>query len=179
MPKWRDVDEARLRFSCALLEVVSVRRERIDSGQTGEFVVLKAAPWVNVVAVTMTGTLVLVRHFRHGISGYSLELPAGMVENGEAVGEAATRELLEETGYAGTGGRLLGELYPNPGLQNNVCSSWLVRDAAPVTVPSLGEFEDIEVVEMPVSAVREAVTRGEIKNALTVAALYMALDDMR
>ncbi|HKO57754.1 MAG TPA: NUDIX hydrolase [Thermoanaerobaculia bacterium] len=156
-----------------------MERTRIPSGETGEFVILRAKPWVNVVAVTSAGNLVLVRHFRHGISDYSLELPAGIIENDETVSAAAVRELLEETGYEGTDGRLLGELYPNPGLQDNACFSWLVRNAASVRVAQPDPLEDVEVVEMPFTAVRTAVMRGEIRNALTVAALYLALDDLR
>jgi len=178
MRGWQDTGRVTSRFSCEVIEVVSVERMRIDSGERGEFVILRARPWVNVVAVTRTGNLVLVRHFRHGISDYSLELPAGIVENDEGAGEAATRELLEETGYKGTGGRQLGELFVNPGLQDNVCVSWLVKDAVAVGEPRPDRLEDMEVVEMSVSAVRDAVARGEIKNALTVAALYLALDEL-
>jgi ADP-ribose pyrophosphatase len=178
MHGWRDTGRIQSRFACAIVEVVSVERVRLSSGERGEFVILKAKPWVNVVAVTRTGNLVLVRHFRHGISGYSLELPAGIVESYETVGQAAVRELREETGYEGSDGRLLGDLYANPGLQDNACSSWFVRKAAAVRVAQPDRLEDVEVVEMPISAVREAVVRGEIRNALTVAALYLAHDEL-
>lgn len=44
------------------------------------------------------GELVLVRQFRPNLDAYTLELPAGGVDKGEAPLEAMHRELSEETG---------------------------------------------------------------------------------
>ncbi len=43
----------------------------------------------------------LVREFRPGVEEALLELPGGGIDGAEAPIEAARRELLEETGYAG------------------------------------------------------------------------------
>ncbi len=42
--------------------------------------------------------VVLVRQYRYPLGGYIYELPAGLVEKGEKVEEAAVREFYEETG---------------------------------------------------------------------------------
>lgn len=42
--------------------------------------------------------VVLVRQYRYPIGGYAYEFPAGLVEPGEDVPEAAIREMYEETG---------------------------------------------------------------------------------
>ena len=39
--------------------------------------------------------------FRPPIEKLSIELPAGLIDPGESAGEAALRELKEETGYTG------------------------------------------------------------------------------
>lgn len=44
--------------------------------------------------------VVLVRQYRYPIGGYVYELPAGLVERGEDVAEAAIREMYEETGLS-------------------------------------------------------------------------------
>ena len=42
--------------------------------------------------------LVLIKQFRYPVNDYIYELPAGLVDEGETVVEAATREMKEETG---------------------------------------------------------------------------------
>ncbi len=51
-----------------------------------------------VAAVTTEGDLLLVRQYRHPVRDWTLEVPAGAVEDGESPLEAAQRELREETG---------------------------------------------------------------------------------
>lgn len=46
--------------------------------------------------------LVLIKEYRYPLDDYIYALPAGLVDAGETPGEAAAREMLEETGYAFT-----------------------------------------------------------------------------
>ena len=52
-----------------------------------------------VVALTERRRVVLVRQYRYGSDAIHLELPAGMIDEGEEPHECALRELAEETGY--------------------------------------------------------------------------------
>lgn len=45
-----------------------------------------------------TDRVVLIRQYRYSIGGYIYEFPAGLVEEGETVTQAARREFYEETG---------------------------------------------------------------------------------
>lgn len=69
------------------------------SGREQEFIVLDTPSWVNVVPITTEGNVVLIRQYRHGIQDVTLEIPGGMIDDGEEPQAAALRELLEETGY--------------------------------------------------------------------------------
>ena len=155
--------------------VFRVERLRRRSGRTGrehEYFHIAAGSWVNVVALTKAGELVLVRQERHGVEATTLEIPGGMVDEGEDPAQAALRELSEETGYVGRVAEPLGWVHPNPALQANRCYTFLVRDVeAGPAHPD--EEEDIEVSTVPLAHARELVRRGEITHALVVAALYL------
>ena len=82
----------------------AVEIERISSdGKKGNFVLLDSPDWVNVIAVVKDDNgrdcFIMVRQFRHGSAGLTIEFPAGLVDPGEAPETAAARELYEETGY--------------------------------------------------------------------------------
>lgn len=59
---------------------------------------------VGIVAILNKETgpeLVLQKQFRPPIDKIVIEVPAGLVDEGETAGESAVRELREETGYHG------------------------------------------------------------------------------
>jgi ADP-ribose pyrophosphatase len=70
-------------------------------------------PSVTLV-VTDGDRLVVVRQHRPGAAGPLLELPAGKVEPGEVVEEAADRELAEECGLAVSGWTEVGSFWAAP-----------------------------------------------------------------
>ena len=68
---------------------------------------IESSDGVLVLAITNEGKIILVRQYRHAIRKTTLEFPAGSIEVGETPEEAATRELLEESGYRAKTLRLL------------------------------------------------------------------------
>jgi ADP-ribose pyrophosphatase len=142
-------------------------------GTEREFAVLDAPDWVNVLALTSDGALVLVRQFRFGTGDFSLEIPGGMVDRGEKPLTAGVRELREETGYAGRRARLLGAVSGNPAILNNRCHFVLVEDAAPVAATAWDHDEEIEIVTAPVAEVLAWARAGRIAHPLVLNALFL------
>ncbi|MHA2333523.1 MAG: NUDIX domain-containing protein [Candidatus Hodarchaeales archaeon] len=80
----------------------------------------------NPVAVTMivrsvnTGYILLIRQHRVPIDAEQIEFPAGLVDDGETIEEAALRELKEETGYEAKVEKISPLLPKSAGLTNEV-----------------------------------------------------------
>lgn len=156
-----------------IFEVVRAVYRHPHRGDERDFFVIHAPDWVNVVALTPSGHLVLVRQFRYGIDDFSLEIPGGMIDAGEDPVAAGLRELREETGYAGTRARLLGSIHPNPAMQSNRCHLVLVEDARPADDTEWDPDEEFEILTRPVDEVYALAAAGGITHALVLDALLL------
>ncbi len=141
-----------------------------------ERLVLETPDWVNVVALTPAEKLVCVRQFRFGTGEITLEIPGGALDLQEPHGDAARRELREETGYTAERWTYLGFVEPNPAFQTNRCHHWLAKDARRTHDLDLDSGEDIDVIELPLAEVRDRIARGGIRHSLVLTALARILD---
>lgn len=160
--------------------IFNIRNDRAQSPRTGsiyDFVVLDASPWVNIIPVTTNNEVILIRQYRHGIREVTLEIPGGLVENGEPHDLAALRELEEETGYGANRDDLiyLGKISPNPAIQNNVCHTYLARNVYSIGAQKMDEKEDIELDICPLKDIPALIQDGTISHSLVVVAFYRLL----
>src|SRR3989442_5725138 len=100
-PAWKVIDSALVLSAPPWLSVYRDRVELPDGTVLEAFHRVRMQDGVLIVAVTPRGELLMIRGYRHGAGRVVLSLPSGAIESGESVIEAAQRELLEETGYAG------------------------------------------------------------------------------
>lgn len=133
--------------------------------------IIDAPDWVNVVALTTQGAMVLVRQFRFGIWANSLEIPAGVVDAGEVPAVTAARELEEETGFRPATLRCIGISHPNPALQGNRLHSFVAEGCTRVHQGRPDSSEDLRVEVVARDQVREMVLRGEITHSLVLTSL--------
>ena len=144
-----------------------------DSDQKeSTFFVIESPDWVNIIATTKEGEVILIEQFRHGTAEIILEIPGGMIDEGEEPGAAAKRELLEETGFSSQDWVLLGKSDPNPAIQNNTVYHFLARDCAKTADTSFDQHESIATKIMPLSVVENLIAKGEITHSLVLAAFY-------
>ncbi|HVR61628.1 MAG TPA: NUDIX hydrolase [Polyangia bacterium] len=156
---------------------VRVERVELPNGTViPEYWVQEYVPWVNVVAVTADGKVLLLRQYRHGIGQVHYEIPAGTTDPGETSLEAAARrELLEETGYGGGRWSPLMTLSANPALTNNLAHTFLAEDVVPMAAPDPGASEDLRLHPTPVGEVEALIDSGEMIQSLHVAPLMRFL----
>ena len=156
--------------------VLRHQRFRLPSGrEIADYWISEYPPWVNVVAVTQDGRFVFVRQFRPGIAAVHYELPAGVVEPGEALEAAARRELLEETGFGGGRWSLLASLSANPALQNNMTTTFLAEGVESVREAAPEQTEDLRVHLVRVSDAVGLIDSGDMIQALHAAPLLRYL----
>ncbi|KAG7234263.1 hypothetical protein INR49_004118 [Caranx melampygus] len=96
----------------------------------------------------------MVKQFRPPLGCYSLEFPAGLIDEGETAEAAALRELKEETGYKGEVVGVTPVTCLDPGLSNCTTQIVLVNingDEAENINPTqqLGDGEFVEVILLP------------------------------
>ena len=73
----------------------------LPDGRQRYYDLVQHCPAVVIVPLTEDGKILFVRQYRLGAEKELLELPAGLINNGEDPDPAAERELREETGYEG------------------------------------------------------------------------------
>ena len=150
---------------------------RLPTGaEIPEYWVTEYRPWVNVVAVTTTDEVVLLRQYRHGLGAVHFEIPAGTTDPGEHDLEAAgRRELGEETGYGGGRWSPLFTLSANPALQNNLTTTFLAEDVTLLGRPRPESSEDLRIHLVPVADLPGLIDGGGFIQALHVAPLLRYL----
>jgi 8-oxo-dGTP pyrophosphatase MutT (NUDIX family) len=145
--------------------------------EVSPYYVIECPDFVHVVALDISGNVLLVRQYRHGLRGLSLELPAGRLEPGETdVLGAAARELGEETQYGAKRLKQIGNSTASAARFGNTIHTVLAEDCRPLAIPSPEDpTEDIQLELVPISKALELAMAGEILDASHISSLILGL----
>lgn len=141
---------------------------RIEDGHE----IVEAPSAVCIVATDRQGRVVLVRQERPAVDATLLELPAGVVDEGEAEEDAARRELEEETGLHGGRFTHVRRLHPSPGFLHEPVTLFFAEDleeGEQDTDPG----EDVELVRLTLEEVEGALE--QVEDMKTLAGLLLWL----
>ncbi len=168
---WRRASE-REPQDYTIFKLRQIQAEDPRDGRLHPRVALDCADWVNVIPVTRTGEIVMIRQFRFGTWALTLELPGGMVDPGEEPAAAAARELEEETGYRPSAMISLGWCHPNPAILNNRLHVYLALDCEKVNDGDPDAGEDIAIELYPRAKVNQFLRGGQITHSAVITAFF-------
>lgn len=172
LSRWEELGSKKV-ADCRIFEVLSKRFCHPERRTEGDFYVIHARDWVNIVPITPNYEMVLVNQYRFGVKGTSWEIPGGVMDAGEEPVTAGLRELREETGYTSTKARLLGSVRPNPAIQDNTCHIVLAEQARLTDSLEWDEHEEIVTKAIPIQEVYQMMSNGEIFHSLVLNALLL------
>ncbi len=157
---------------------LTARRDRCrmpDGRIVDPYYVMEYPDWVNAVALTKEGKILMVVQYRHALGKVSPELPGGCIDpEDENPEEAVRRELLEETGYLFRKFTPLGVISANPSTNNNLTHLFLAEEGDKIQGQTLDPNEDIEVQAYTPEEIMQLLTDNKIMQSLHVSGLFYA-----
>jgi 8-oxo-dGTP pyrophosphatase MutT (NUDIX family) len=152
-----------------------IRRDHLKTpdGRNTEYDIVEHVGSVVMLPIDLQGNLLFVRQYRHAAGLDLLELPAGTRDGDEPYEVCAAREMREETGLASDHLELIGSFYLAPGYSTESMAVFLATDLRPDPLEADAD-EFLEVEKIPVRQAIEMAERGEIPDAKSLAALFIA-----
>ncbi len=164
------------------LKLFKARFDKVRNPKNGanlEITMLTGNDSVNVFAITKEKKVVLIDQYRFGIESYILELPGGIVDDGEDHQQAAKRELIEETGYTAKEWHYVGCVASNPVFMDSFIHHYVAVDAEKTRETELEEGEDISVRQMSLEEVGKMLFTGGFLHPHTVSGVLRGVEMMK
>jgi ADP-ribose pyrophosphatase len=165
-PLWQQGDSWRLRLDTLQLPNGRIL-EKAAVEHPGAVVLVPVRPSANGPEVLM------LRQYRHVLDQTILELPAGTRGWDEAWLACAQRELREETGHRAEKFTELGQIWPAPGISDELMQLYLAEELTLAPLPG-DEDEMIELVPMSLTKLVEMAGNGRLQDAKSIIGILRA-----
>jgi 8-oxo-dGTP pyrophosphatase MutT (NUDIX family) len=172
---WRIIS-SEYRVETPFLRLRADRVELPSGDVVDDFFVRESRGFCVVFAMTPDGSVLLVRQYKHGASEIVVELPAGLIDEGETPEQCAVRELAEETGFSGSAPEFVRTFFADPSNATTRFHLFVVRDAIRTGEPSFDLTEEIVVEQASPDEVRAMALDGGIASGTQVASVLVALE---
>ena len=125
---------------------------------------------VGVIAINGKGNTFLVGQTRFPLGRFEYEIPAGGLDEGESLEDAARRELEEETGLHARCLKPIQVIHPSNGITDEESTIYVAWDLQG-GVLARESTEDISMIEVSLEDAFSKVMTGELSDAPSVAGL--------
>ena len=152
-----------------------IRRDYLRTPNGGEthYEIIEHGGSVVLIPIDGDGNMLFVRQYRHAAGKDLLELPAGTREGDEPYEVCAAREIREETGLEAGKLQKIGEFYLAPGYSSEFMAVFLATELKENPLDA-DEDEFLQLEKIPVKKAIEMAERGEMPDAKSLAALFVA-----
>ena len=123
-----------------------------------------------MVAETSDGRILMVSQYRNALERYTIEIPAGGINPGEDMMQAAIREVEEETGYQVEDVSHLVDIYTTVAFCNEKIGIYYGK-ATKKNVQNLDEDEFVEVNAYDLSELLNMIKEGKIQDSKTISGI--------
>jgi ADP-ribose diphosphatase len=146
----------------------------MPNGKSTIYGVVQCPECVGVLPFLDDDHVLMVRQYRYVFGeDYRWEMPTGGMKAGEALLEAARRELQEEVGYDAKDLQHINTYFTSKSVMHEIAHLFIGRDLTKVqAIPDETEF--LEVADFAFQQVLQMVLDSEIRDSMTVIAVLLA-----
>ena len=130
---------------------------------------------VTILPLDQDNNVLFVTQYRMGSENIMIELPAGVMDDGENPLECAKREIREETGMAAEKLEHLGSVYLAAGYSSEINHIFLATDLYKSPLDQ-DDDEFLGLEKIPVGELGDLAKSGRLQDSKTMAALYLAAE---